>query len=95
MQLVKKSACINCGYVKPKEPKNPEATEYCGLCDETFKKTDAKAHKKKETHVIKMDVIKKIKELDSNNEEDKTKIEKISKTLTPKYKKKSNNNTVE
>lgn len=89
MQPVKKSSCINCGYSKPPVPKNPDADMHCGLCDETFKKADAKAHKKKQSHIIKMDVIKKIKELDANDEEDKNKIEKISKTLTPKYVKKS------
>jgi hypothetical protein len=95
MQPLKKSACANCGYVKPKTPKNEEVDVYCGLCDETFKKKDTKEHKKKEQHIIKTDVIKKIKELQFGDEQDKKKIQNISKTLTPMFTKSKNNNKME
>ena len=69
---------------------------YCGLCNEHFLSKDAKEHKNKNTHLIKKDVIKEIKELDLNNEKEKKIMNNLFKTLTPKYKNKiGNTNTVD
>ena len=85
MQKTTKNACESCGFVKPPQPKNPEKEMYCGLCDEKFPIKDSKEHKKKNTHIIKNDIIKKIKDLKADNEDDKKTINSLFKTLTPKY----------
>jgi hypothetical protein len=81
--------CTNCGWEKPVVPKaeDEEKTVHCGLCNEDVKKKDVKEHKKKNTHLIKQDIIKKIRDLDPNVEEEKKTINKIFGSLTPKYKK--------
>jgi hypothetical protein len=96
MQKNTKKACESCGFVKPVQPKDLKKDVYCGLCDETFPVENAREHKKKNTHIIKNDIIKKIKDLKPNDENDQKTINNIFKTLTPKYiKTKSNTNTVE
>lgn len=85
MQKTKKSSCMNCGYNKPKKPKNEEQDKYCSLCDETYKLKDAKEHKNKNLHIVKNELIKKIRELNGNDEEGKKTIDKITKNLIPKY----------
>lgn len=91
--MVKK--CLNCNYEPPKIPKDLEKTIYCSLCNEDIKLKDMKEHKKKEQHIFKYDILKKIKELKTNDNDGKTTIIKISKLLTPKYKSSDNTNTVE
>jgi hypothetical protein len=96
MQKTKKNACESCGFVKAPQPIDLEKEMYCGLCDEKFPKKDSKEHKKKNTHIIKNDIIKKVKELKPSDEADKKTINNIFKTLTPKYiKNKLNKNTLE
>ena len=96
MQSIKKKACLNCGYVSPQIPKEEKKELYCNICDETFKKEESKEHKKKESHILKIEIIKRIKDLDVKDENEKKKIEKIFNTLTPKYKTNTKNkNTVE
>jgi len=92
MEKTKKGACINCGYIKPKPPKDIEKELYCGLCDEKYKLIDAKEHKNKNTHIIKNEIIKRVRELNSNDEEDKKKICMLSKSLIAKYKKGNEHN---
>jgi len=91
MQKNTKKACESCGFVKPVQQKDLERETYCGICDEKFPIKDAKEHKKKNTHIIKNDIIKKIKELSPADENDKKTINNIFKTLATKYAK----NTVE
>lgn len=86
------NSCINCGYVKPKQPIDLEKDVHCSLCNITIKKKDLKEHKKKYTHLIKQEIIKKIRDLDHKNEEENGTINKIFKTLIPKYTKKGNSN---
>jgi hypothetical protein len=96
MEKTKKNSCPSCGFIKPVPPKDLEKETYCGLCDEKFLIKDAKEHKKKNAHIIKNDIIKKIKELSPSDESDKKTINNIFKTLSSKYvKAKSNINTVE
>ena len=52
MEKTKKTGCINCGYVKPKEPKDLEKELYCGICDEKYKLKDAKEHKNKNSNIM-------------------------------------------
>ncbi len=92
MQKVKKSSCLNCGFIKPKKPVEPEKEKYCSLCDEIFKVKDAKEHKNKNLHIIKNELIKKIRELDGNDEEGKKTIDKITKSLIPKHTKGNDKN---
>lgn len=78
--------CESCGFEKPKQQKDLERIIHCSICNEDFKLKDLKEHKKKNTHNIKYDVLAKIKELNTNDEQEKTTINKIFKLLTPKYK---------
>ena len=95
MEKTKKSSCSNCGFIKPHKPQDLEKMKYCNLCDEEFALKDAKEHKKKNTHIIKNDIINQIRELKTDNDDDKKKINSIIKTRTPKYtKNKTNTNTV-
>lgn len=95
--------CTNCGWEKPKLPKLPSDDEkeiHCSICDENIKRKDMKEHKKSNIHNIKNDLINNlvryVKELDPKDEEDNKKINKLSKTITPKYKPViDNKNTVE
>lgn len=79
--------CTNCGWETPKPPKDLEKEIHCNLCDEDFKAKDLKEHKKKNTHLVKQEIIKKIRDLNPTNEDEKQTINKIFKALTPKYKK--------
>ena len=79
--------CTNCGWEKPKAPKDEEKEIHCGLCDEDVKVKEMKEHKKKANHIAKQEIIKMIRSLDPNNNEEKITINKIFKTLATKYKK--------
>lgn len=91
------STCTNCGWAKPKLPKDLEKPVHCALCDEDIPKKDLKEHKKKDEHLLKYDILNKIKNLSATDKDEKETLNKILKTLTPKYikKEKNNNNTVE
>ena len=96
MEKTKKLACSNCGFIKPAKLQDLEKKTYCNLCDEEFLQKDAKEHKKNNIHIIKNDIIKQIRGLKIDDDDDKKKINSIIKTLTPKYtKNKPNTNTVE
>ena len=92
MVKTKKSNCMNCGFVKPKFAKNPEEEKKCHLCDETYKLKDANEHKNKELHKLKSNLLKQIRKLDAKDNNDKETIDKITKTLTPKFKKVNDKN---
>ena len=83
----KKPNCMNCGFVKPKIDKNPEEDKHCNLCDETYKLKDANEHKNKELHKLKSNLLKQIRKLNVKDDADKQTIDKITKTLIPKFKK--------
>lgn len=87
MEKVKKSACINCGYVKPKPVKDLDKEKYCNLCDVKYSLKNAFEHKNNYLHKIKNDIIKRIRKLKGDNEQDKKKLDEFSKSLVPMFKK--------
>jgi len=77
----KKKSCMNCGYIPPKAIVDLEKQLHCKLCDENYLLKDAKEHKKNYNHLLKSEVIKKIKNLDFTNQNSKDWIKQIGTTI--------------
>lgn len=92
MEQDKINKCQNCGFLNVKLPKEKkiidgETDVICNVCQIVYKYKDTKTHKLSNSHYLKCDLIKKLKLLNIDDEEDRKQIEGITKLLIPKFRK--------
>lgn len=57
-----KSACMNCGYKKPKVKKDPKPV-LCKICNKEYLPVELKEHKKTSSHIKRKSILDKLPEM--------------------------------